>query len=388
MEPLISMFRENCQKFWKPGSNIAVDEMMVKFHGRSVHTTKMPNKPIKQGFKIWAICDRGYLFNFMFYSRFWKTVELVDHELLTSHQNVVFTLAQSLPTPPLGHTHTVYLDNLFTNTVLFRELRSLGIGACGTTRASSSKDFPKILLNMKDQYGQVLPWGTIVAVPVDDVLCLGWIDNNTVLSLSTVHTVNQVADLVKRWRKRPQDTSTNARITRKPFENIGARAELEIPRYIDDYNYNMGGVDIADQHRQAYATQRKSMKHWLPKWYWMIDHACINAFKVGVYASGGHWKSNQHYDFRERLWQELLEFGRDSIKIRYTEMLGNAHLQNPQVEHVYIVLSPKRGPCAWCSNQVRFTTAKSRTPSPKKRCFGDESILIYQRVHRVAGRNV
>ena len=87
------------------------------------------------------------------------------------------------------------LDNLFTNTVLFRELRKLGIGACGTTRATSSRDFPELLLLMKDKkHSQMLPWVTLVAIPIDEVLCLGWIDNNTVLYLSTVYTVNKVAD--------------------------------------------------------------------------------------------------------------------------------------------------------------------------------------------------
>ena len=113
----------------------------------------MPSKPIKQGFKVRAIYDGGYLYNFIFCSRFWKIVELIDYDLLTSHQNVVFTLAQSLPPPPTGHTYTIYLDNLFTNTVLFRELKGLKIDACGTTRASASKDFPSILYQMKDKHG-------------------------------------------------------------------------------------------------------------------------------------------------------------------------------------------------------------------------------------------
>ena len=40
------------------------------------------------------------------------------------------------------------MDNLLTNTVLFRELKKIGIGACGTTRATSSKDFPADLSNI------------------------------------------------------------------------------------------------------------------------------------------------------------------------------------------------------------------------------------------------
>ena len=372
LEPLISIFRDNCQKFWKPGSNLAVDEMMIRFFGRSVHTTKMINKPIKQGYKMWAICERGYLFNFMFYSRFWKTIELDNHELLTTHQNVVFTLARSLPNLPTGQTYTIYMDNLFTNTVLFRELKKIGIGACGTTRASSSKDFPEILRELKDLYSQILPWGSLIAVPTDEVLCLGWIDNNVVFSLSTVHTVNKVADKIKRWRKRPQDTSTNARIARKAFDGKGSRAELEIPRYIDEYNFNMGGVDIADQHRQAYSTQRKSMRNWLPKCYWMIDHACINAFKIGVHAPGGHWGKKQHQAFRELLWQELFKFAEQSTESKQVAMLGDYRLQHSEVEHIYTKISAVKGTCAWYSHETRLARAKSRTPSPKKRCFGDE----------------
>ncbi len=200
----------------------------------------------------------------MHYSRLWKTVKLPEHLSLTDMQNVVFTLARTLPRLPEGQTYTLFLDNLFTNTVLFRELRAEGIGACGTIRPHLSLDFPQVLKELKELYGEKLPWGSLVAVPVDQVLCLGWIDNNTVLSLSTMHTVNRVADVVERWRKRPLATSTFARESRKPFEGMGARVELAIPRYIDDYNYNMGGVDIANQHRAAYSSQRKALRNWIP----------------------------------------------------------------------------------------------------------------------------
>lgn len=41
-----------------------------------------------------------------------------------------------------------------------------------------------------------LPLGILVAVSIKDVLCLGWIDNNVMITLSTVHIVNQVNDLI------------------------------------------------------------------------------------------------------------------------------------------------------------------------------------------------
>jgi len=365
LEPLISTFRANCQAHWIPGSNVSVDEMMIKFYGRLKHTLKMKNKPIKQGFKIWALCEGGYLYSFLFYSRLWKTGELKQHELLTNTGAVVYQLALTLPTLQDGQTYTIYLDNLFTSTPLFRELKIVGIGACGTTRVNNSVDFPAVLQIMKEKYGHQLPWGTLVAVPVDGVLCLGWIDNNTVLSLSTVHTVNQVTDVIKRWRKRPAATSSNATIARIPFDGH-VRAELEVPRYINDYNYNIGGVDIADQHRQAFKTQRKAIKNWYPSWYWMLDHACINAFKIGVHAPGKHWTKRQHKDFRQLLYQELFAFAWKAEVNRQTTMLGTKRL-DPTIYHSYIKLYEKRRACAWYSFQKTLSTSRSRTPSPRKR---------------------
>jgi hypothetical protein len=68
LEPLASLLRTKFQAYVILGQNVSFDEMMVPFSGRSKHTLKMKNKPIKEGFKIWALCDRGYLWDFLFYS--------------------------------------------------------------------------------------------------------------------------------------------------------------------------------------------------------------------------------------------------------------------------------------------------------------------------------
>jgi Transposase IS4 len=69
LEPLASMLRTTFQTYVVPGQNVSFDEMMVPYSGRSKHTVKMPNKPIPEGFKVWALCDKGYLWDFLFYSR-------------------------------------------------------------------------------------------------------------------------------------------------------------------------------------------------------------------------------------------------------------------------------------------------------------------------------
>ena len=332
---------------------------------------EIKNKPIKQGFKIWALCEGGYLYNFMFCPRFWKTGELEQQKLLIDTGAVLYQLALTIQPLPNGQTYTIYRDNFSTSPPLFRALKIRGVGACGTTRKDSSVDFPAVTQVMKEKYGHVLPWGTLVAILVDGVLHLGWIDNNTVLSLSTVHTVNQVADIIKSWRRRPAPTSSNTVIARKPFEGLGSRAELEIPHYINDYNFNMGGVDIADQHRSAFKTQRKAIRNWYPNWYWMLDHAYINAFKVGAHTPGKHWTKRQHKDFRELLYQELFTFTWQAEVDKQTDILGTRRL-DPTITHIYTKLTTTQHPYAWYSYQKTLSTSRSRTPSPKKRCFGDE----------------
>jgi hypothetical protein len=44
---------------WKPGRDLAIDEIMVRYKGRAKETTTVPNKPTPTGFKVWAVAQRG-----------------------------------------------------------------------------------------------------------------------------------------------------------------------------------------------------------------------------------------------------------------------------------------------------------------------------------------
>ena len=76
LEPLASVFRKACLDSWLPSTHVAVDEMMIRCSGRSKHTYKMPSNPIAQGYKIFAICDGGYLLYFIWTSRSRKMSEV------------------------------------------------------------------------------------------------------------------------------------------------------------------------------------------------------------------------------------------------------------------------------------------------------------------------
>ena len=58
---LFEVLRRQFQAHVVLGQNVSFDKMMVPFTSRSQHTLKMKNKPVSEGFKIWALCDHGYI---------------------------------------------------------------------------------------------------------------------------------------------------------------------------------------------------------------------------------------------------------------------------------------------------------------------------------------
>ena len=68
MEPMSSIAQERVKACYTPSTNVAIDEMMVKCEGRSIHTLTMPNKPIDHGYKLFALAEHGYTYSWVYYS--------------------------------------------------------------------------------------------------------------------------------------------------------------------------------------------------------------------------------------------------------------------------------------------------------------------------------
>ena len=160
---------------------------------------------------------------------------------------------------------------------LFTELRACNFGAVGITRPY--KEFPDELAKIKTQYVIKLEWNTLLVIVVQDVLCLAWQDNNIVLALSNIHTVDRTEDFREKVRRRLAKTSINGRIIRQIFADKPTKS-LSIPCFIDDYNQYIGGVDLVNQFREVYETHRPISRNWWPLFYWLIDVACVNAYRL------------------------------------------------------------------------------------------------------------
>jgi hypothetical protein len=144
-----------------------------------------------------------------------------------------------------------------------------------------------------------------LAKVVDETLCLAWQDNNIVLALINIHTVNTVNDFREKVRKRPARTLTNGRIVRQVFGDEPTK-ELRIPCFIDDYNQYMGGVDLANQFREAYKTHQITQRNWWLLFYWLIDIVCVNAYRLYQLSVKG--KPLTRLQFRTELYCKLLSY--------------------------------------------------------------------------------
>ena len=140
VRPLIDYLGSRFAALYEPSKNLAVDEAIIKFQGRSSLKQYMPAKPIKRGIKVWVLGDssNGYFSRFEVY-----TGRKADRQVgLGAH--VVQTLTKELK----NKYHHVYFDNYFTSYQLLEDLEKDGIYGCGTARRDR-REFPAALKSIK-----------------------------------------------------------------------------------------------------------------------------------------------------------------------------------------------------------------------------------------------
>ncbi|KAI3655447.1 hypothetical protein MP638_003354, partial [Amoeboaphelidium occidentale] len=118
---LADEIENNSRKYYSPSATLSVDEMMIRFGGRSKDTYRIRGKPISEGYKILALCDSGFTYAFLFASSRERTILEEDFrgESFNETQKEVLALAHKLPK---GH-FDIFMDNYFSSIKLFQKLR-------------------------------------------------------------------------------------------------------------------------------------------------------------------------------------------------------------------------------------------------------------------------
>ncbi|CCE34888.1 uncharacterized protein CPUR_08827 [Claviceps purpurea 20.1] len=183
---------------FQPGLNVAVDECMIRFTGRSNAKVTIPRKPTPEGLKIWVVADHGYFLRWIFHLPGQKPEIKFPQEPhepeLAPTQAVVLDLVRRLET----NNHHVFFDNLFTTVELLRALRRDGNAATGTARTGSGIWEEHRESKLRDNTGK-LDWqyNTLKAIPTSDNLVnqIAWKDNALVLFMTTYFTGLEFEDI-------------------------------------------------------------------------------------------------------------------------------------------------------------------------------------------------
>ena len=135
----------------------------------------------------------------------------------------------------------------------------------------------------------------------------------------------------------------------------------------------MNGVDVADQLRCYYDTQRVHFKTWKPLWHYLLDTTICNSYKIAHTTSqrsyAHDWNHYSHKSFRDELARELFSHS-ERLTHPNNGIMGNnkiitlAHYVKhvPAIEHGM----PERldGPAKYC---VACTVQKRSVINPGNR---------------------
>ena len=184
----------------------------------------LPMKPVKRGFKVWAMADalNGYLYDFNVY-----TGATGERETGLG-EKVVLTLSESIK----GRHHQLFFDNYFTSFSLLDKLLSQGTYGCGTIR-TNRKNFPSEISDEAKKFKR----GESVFRQCNNTVATSWKDNK-VVNVARSHQV-------------------------KRTQKDGNRIDVNCPICVALYNMYMGGVDLSDQLRHSYHVRLKCTKNYM-----------------------------------------------------------------------------------------------------------------------------
>lgn len=118
---------------------LSIDEQMIPYFGR--HSCKMfiRNKPIRFGFKYWALCsDSGYLYAVAPYGG----SSVPYDKIVGLGASVVLSLLENVRN---ADKHAIYFDNFFSSYYLFCLLSEKRCRATGTLRSNRLRGAEKLL---------------------------------------------------------------------------------------------------------------------------------------------------------------------------------------------------------------------------------------------------
>ncbi len=200
-------------------------------------------KPIRFGFKEWALCSAtGYTYKFSVYQGA-KTQASRPRGMLLGSE-VVLDLLDGIPKGV-----SVHFDNFFTNMPLLQQLTDKEVVATGTIRLSRVPDNP--FGSKKELMKKPKGFCQSATDKKSGLFICTWNDNSIVSVLSNKYGT-------------------------EPLKQANRRGKpVQVPYCVTQYNAGMLGVDLADWKTQKYRITIRSTK-----WYFSLFSHCIDVAVV------------------------------------------------------------------------------------------------------------
>lgn len=276
LRPILNHLNVVFPQFYHGTRELAVDESMILFKGRSSIKQYNPMKPIKRGYKLWCLADQhGYIKSFYVYQGKNETIDEKFREFGLGGRVVL-----SLTEKEWGKDKIIFFDNYFNSLDLLERLKAEKTLACGTIRCDR-KGLPVMKADSKMQRGDCE-----IKVSDTGISFFKWKDTRSVHLASNYHGTEII------------------QVDRK--DEKGEKKKVSAPAVVKDYNRYMGGVDHADQMRASYGLSRRSKKWWHRIFWGVLDIAFVNSYII--YCRSTEEKKPKLLEFRRDVARGLMSF--------------------------------------------------------------------------------
>lgn len=256
VSPLYSMLNDNLVQFGVWHADLSVDESMVPYYGR--HGIKMfiKGKPIRFGFKLWALCGvDGFPYCMKIY---------VGKESGTSADPLGTRVIEHMVEVVRAHSsyqyHTFFFDNFFTSVKLLETLSDRGVRATGTVRDNRIGEAKHRLIASKTMKRKQTR-GNFEYCCNGKVYIAKWNDNAVVNVASNCYTHEPVLSVSRRVKGSSQVTVSQPHLVRR-------------------YNEGMGGVDLMDRLLAGYRPTVRGKKWWWPLFLNVVNVSVVAAWRL------------------------------------------------------------------------------------------------------------
>lgn len=233
--------------------NLSIDESMIPYYGKHYAKQFIKCKPIRFGFKNWALCtSSGYLLTFELYT---GKSEKKERVFGIGGDTVVSLIKQGNIPPRKGFK--LFFDNYFSSVALLNHLAEMGYCATTTIQEARAANCP--LTKKKVMEKQPRGYYEYQTDANDTIALMKWKDNKVVSCITNYDTI---------------DRGTCTRYSRDAKEKV----TVPQPKPIANYNKGMGGVDKMDQAVSSYRTRIRQKKWWWPIFVYLVDVSVSNAW--------------------------------------------------------------------------------------------------------------